>query len=432
MSIRQLRLNVNVNSSGRHPAAWQVQPDPLGFLDGGYFEQIGRLAEHGKLDAVFFSDEYIYDAERPWQALDPFIPLSAIARVTEHVGLIATVSSVFQHPYHIARQVLSLDHLSGGRVAWNVIASRQQAAAYLFGYDGLPNHDDRYAIAEEAVEVVIALWESWQAGSLIADQRSGVFTDPTRIHPIDHEGKHFRVKGALNVPRSPQGRPVLLQAGGSPQGTALAAKYADAVFSVSHTLDGAQEFYADVKAQVKRNGRDPDQVSILPGLFPVLGSTEAEAHKRKEWLDEVAGFDRELEALTRTLGLQPGDLQLDKRLPWDLLENTEVTGSKGFQSAILDLARRDNLTVRQLLDKNPNGHRSIVGTPEQVADNIEEWFTHRGADGFNLNVDYFPGGLENLVDQLVPELQRRGLFRTEYTATTLRGNLGLPFPAGRK
>lgn len=430
---RRLHLNVNVNSSGRHPASWRVQPDPLGFLDLGYFEEIGRLAERGLLDAVFFSDGFDYGApavSRPWQALDPFIPLTAVARVTEHVGLVATASSSFQHPYNIARVTASLDVVSGGRAAWNVVATRAPASARLFGHDEMPSHDDRYRRAEEAVQVVLALWESWEPGALLADQASGKFADTSRIHPVDVDGDFFRVQGALNVPRSPQGRPVLLQAGGSPQGTALAARYADAVFSVSHTLASAQEFYRSVKDQAASHGRQRDEVVILPGLFPVLGSTEAEARERKAWLDEVAGFEEELESLSRTLGLEPGDLQLDRQLPWDLLEKTDVALSQGFARAILDLARRDDLTVRQLLDKNPNGHRSIVGTPEQVADDIEAWFLGRGADGFNLNVDVFPDGLASIVDHLVPELQRRGLFRTEYAASTLRGNLGLPVPAG--
>ena len=425
---RQLHLNVNVNSSGRHPASWRVQPDPVGFLDLEYFEEIGRLAERGRLDAVFFSDGFDYGApavSRPWQALDPFIPLTAIARVTEHVGLVATASSSFQHPYNIARVVASLDYVSGGRAAWNVVATRAPAAARLFGFDEMPSHDDRYQRAEEAVRVVLALWESWEPGALLADQTSGKFADTERIHPIDFEGAHFRVQGALNVPRSPQGRPVLLQAGGSPQGTALAAQYADAVFSVSHTLAGGQDFYRDVKGQAVGHGRASDDVVILPGLFPVLGSTEAEARERKRWLDEVSGFEEELETLSGTLGLEPGDLQLDQQPPWDKIAKTSVARSQGFASAILDLAEREQLTVRQLLDRNPNGHRSIVGTPEQVADNIEEWFTGRAADGFNLNVDFFPGGLENIVDQLVPELQKRGLYRTDYESSTLRGNLGL-------
>jgi FMN-dependent oxidoreductase (nitrilotriacetate monooxygenase family) len=403
----------------------------VGFLDLDYFEEIGRLAERGRLDAVFFSDGFDYGApavSRPWQSLDPFIPLTAVSRVTEHVGLVATASSSFQHPYNIARVVSSLDRVSGGRAAWNVVATRSPAAAPLFGYDTMPSHDDRYQRAEEAVQVVLALWESWEPGALLADQASGKFADTERIHPIDFSGEHFRVRGALNVPRSPQGRPVLLQAGGSPQGTALAAKYADAVFSVSHTLPSAQDFYRAVKDQAAGHGRSRDQVVVLPGLFPVLGSTEAEARERKRWLDEVAGFEQELEALSATLGLEPGDLQLDRQPPWDKIEQASVGLSQGFASAILDLARRERLTVRQLLDKNPNGHRSIVGTPEQVADSIEEWFTGRGADGFNLNVDFFPDGLVNIVDQLVPELQRRGLFRTDYESSTLRGNLGLLEP----
>jgi FMN-dependent oxidoreductase (nitrilotriacetate monooxygenase family) len=278
------------------------------------------------------------------------------------------------------------------------------------------------------VQVVLGLWESWEPDALLADQSSGKFADVERIHPIDHRGEFFRVQGALNVPRSPQGRPVLLQAGGSPQGTALAAKYADAVFSVSHTFESGQAFYSAVKEQAEQHGRDADTVVILPGLFPVLGSTEQEARQRKQWLDETSGFEEELEMLGATLGIDPDELRLDQQPPWDAIETASIGRSQGFASAILDLARRDGLTVRQLLERNPNGHRSIVGTPEQVADSIEQWFTGRAADGFNLNVDFFPDGLDLIVDQLVPELQRRGLFRTEYEARTLRGNLGLPIP----
>ncbi len=427
---RQLHLNVNVNNSGRHPAAWRVQPDPLGFLDLGYYETIGRLAERGKLDAVFFSDGFDYgqpSVSRPWQSLDPLVPLTAIARVTEHVGLVATQSSSFEHAFNIARATASLDFISGGRAAWNVVATRNTAAAGLFGLDELPTHDDRYERAEETVRAVIGLWESWEADALIADQSTGEFADPTRIHPIEFSGRHVRVHGALNVPRSPQGRPVLLQAGGSPQGTALASRYAEAVFSVSHTIEGGREFYADVKNQAAAWGRRPEDIVILPGLFPVLGGTEREARERKRWLDETSGLDNELAALAGTLGLQVEDLALDETLPWDLLEKASAP-SQGFAQAILDLAHRERLTVRELLDKNPNGHRSFVGTPEQVADTIELWFRERAADGFNLNVDYFPDGLESIVDHLVPELQRRGIFRTDYTASTLRGNLGLPVP----
>ncbi|WP_420750234.1 LLM class flavin-dependent oxidoreductase [Rhodococcus sp. O3] len=435
MTERRLHLNINVNNSGRHPASWRVQNDPLSFLDLGYYEEIGRLAERGRLDAVFFSDGFDYSAPnitRPWQALDPIVPLTAVARATEHIGLVATVSSSFDHPYNIARKIASLDYASGGRVAWNVVATRALSSARLFGLDAVPDHDVRYGRAEESVRVVKALWNSWERDALVADQSSGKFADAARIHPIDFEGEHFRVRGALNVPRSPQGRPVLLQAGGSPQGIELAARHADAVFTVNHTLAAAQDFYRTVKSKAAGHGRSPDDILILPGLFPVLGSTEKEARERKNRLDEIAGFEEELESLSRTLGLDPGDLALDAALPWDKIEDVSARAgvSQGFANAILDLARREELTVRELLARNPNGHRVLVGTPEQVADSIEEWFRGRGADGFNLNADYFPSGLELIVDQLVPELQRRGIFRREYESTTLRGNLGLPIPWG--
>ncbi|WP_072803581.1 LLM class flavin-dependent oxidoreductase [Rhodococcoides yunnanense] len=431
MTERKLHLNVNVTSSGRHAASWRVQEDPLGFLDLDYFEKIGRTAERGLLDAVFFSDGYDYaGAVRPWQSLDPIIPLTAIARVTEHVGLVATVSSSFDHPYNIARKIASLDYASGGRVAWNVVGTRSDSAAQLFGQDGVASHDERYGRAEESVRVVKALWNSWERGALVADQASGKFADLSRIHPIDFEGKYFRVRGALNVPRSPQGNPVLLQAGGSPQGIDLAARHADAVFTVNHTLPAAQEFYRTIKSRASTYGREPESILVLPGLLPIIGSTENEAKRRKDWLDEVAGFDTEIESLSRTLGLDPGHLELDRRLPWDRIDAAAArsTSSQGFTSAILTLAREEDLTVRELLRRNPNGHRVVVGTPEQIADTIEEWFRAGAADGFNLNADFFNSGLELTVDHLIPELQRRGLFRRDYESTTLRGNLGLRSP----
>lgn len=436
MSIRLLHLNINVNNSGRHPASWRVADDPLGFLKLDYYENIGRLAEQGKLDAVFFSDEFDYGqpgVSRPWQALDPLIPLTAIARVTKHIGLVATVSSSFNDPYNIARRIASLDYVSGGRAAWNVVTTRNEHVARLFGPDKLPDHNERYARARESIEVVRGLWGSWQADAVIADQSSGKFVDTTRIHPFEFSGEYFQVQGALNVPPSPQGQPVLLQAGGSAPGIETAARYADAVFCVHHTLTAAQDFYREVKSKAAAWGRNPDKIFILPGLFPVLGSTEAEAIQRKEWLDETAGFRQELGALSKAVGLPAEELVLDEPLPWDKLNLSDSPfRSVGFLSALLDLARREKLTVREILKRNPSGHRVIVGTPEQVADSIEEWFTQRGADGFNLNTDFFPQGLESIVEHLIPELQRRGLFRREYSHSTLRGNLGLDIPADHR
>lgn len=429
---RELHLNINVNNSGRHPASWRVADDPLGFLDLKFYENIGRLAERGKLDAVFFSDGFDYGAphvERPWQALDPFIALTAIARVTQHVGLVATVSSSFNEPYNIARTVASLDLVSGGRAAWNVVGTRTPEVAQLFGLEQLPAHDQRYSRADEAVQVVKALWASWLPGALPANQQTGQFADLQRIRPIDFTGQHFKVRGALNVPRSAQGRPVVLQAGGSAQGMALAARHADAVFTVNHSLDAAQAFYRDIKQQAAGHGRSADSILILPGLLPILGGTEQEAIARKQWLDETAGFERELQDLANGLAISPDDLQLDQQLPWAKIESaTQSRAGQGFANAVLDLAARERLTVRELLKRNPNGHRNIVGTPEQVADSIELWFRSAAADGFNLNADYFPQGLEAIVDHLVPELQRRGIFRHEYGASTLRGNLGLALP----
>lgn len=425
---KQLHLGINVNASGRHPASWRMGAGALSFLTPEFHEEIGRIAERGLLDAVFYNDGYWHSTTQPWQAFDPVAILSATARVTSHVGLVATISSTFTPPYILARQVATLDHISGGRAGWNVVTTAQSHVARLFGYDEIPSHEERYARADEAVAAVLALWDSWEPDALIGDTVTGEFADAAKVHPVDLDGTYYRMHGAFNVPRTPQGRPVLFQAGGSPQGTALAAKYADAIFCVHHTLPAAQEFYRSVKGAAKAHGRNPDQLLIMPGLFPVLGSTEAEARARKNWLDEIAGFDVELNHLAHTLGIHVEDLKLDSPLPWDLIDQAgfKKDRSHGFAKAAIDLARSEDLTVRQMLERNPNGHRSIVGTPEQVADSMAQWLREGGCDGFNLNADFFHEGLANIADNLVPELQKRGIFRREYVGSTLRDHLALP------
>ncbi|WP_261561696.1 NtaA/DmoA family FMN-dependent monooxygenase [Frankia tisae] len=436
MSTRTLHLNVNANALGRAPGGWRLRDEPLGFLDVGVWENLGRTAERGLLDAVFLAETLGYsqqDFTKPWNALDPFIVLTAVARATTHVGLVATVSSTYRHPYHIARLGSSLDLVSGGRAAINVVTTQSGRAGAQFGLAEHPDRDTRYGRADEAISVIKALWESWDPDALIGDRQTGELTDLSKVREVDFAGEHLQVNTWYQVPRSPQGHPVVLQAGASRHGIDLAAKYADAVFCAEHGLAQGKEFARKIKSRAAEvYGRNPDEVLILPGLWPILGSTEAEAHQRRDLLTGLAEEPDALAALAFQIALPVESLTLDGPLPWHLVDSPDwKPNSFGFANSVLTAARNEGLTVRQLLDRHISGggHRIVVGTPEQVADEIEEFFIEGAADGFNLNHDFYPDGLDLIVDHLVPELQRRGLFRTEYESTTLRGNLGLPLPA---
>ena len=434
-SPRQLHLNTNITGVGRHPAAWRTLPSADAFVDIEFFRSIARVAERGTLDAVFLSDGVSMQGgygQGPGQALEPTVLLTSLAAITEHVGLIATASTSFNDPYNLARRIASVDHVSGGRVAWNIVTTFDPGAAANFGLTDVPTHEERYARAAEFTQVVLDLWDSWEDDAVVGDRATGQFADLDRIHAIGHAGEHFAVAGALNLPRSPQGRPVLVQAGSSPAGRDLAARFAEIVFTVQTTFETGVEFYADIKGRARRLGRDPDQVLVLPGLYPVVGGTEAEAWDRKAELDSWLDQDLEIAKLARQLGLEPDQLSIDAPLPYDVLSaQTDFNGSVGFRDSIVALAVSEDLTVRGLLARNPGAHRIVVGAPEQVADDIQRWFENGAADGFNLNADAFPSGLEAVVDHVIPELRRRGLFRTEYTGTTLRDHLGLPRPASR-
>ncbi|TCK26318.1 NtaA/DmoA family FMN-dependent monooxygenase [Pseudonocardia endophytica] len=426
---RELHLNVNITDAGKHAAAWRKQPDPRSFLDIGYFQHIGRVAEAARLDAIFLSD---YPAltettpTKPWQSLDPTIVLSAVAAVTEHIGLIGTASTTFNHPYALARRFASLDHVSRGRIAWNIVTTMHPAASAAYGHGALPDRDQRYAQAEEFVAATAALWASWDADALVADQEAGTFARGGAVHPVALQGRYPLV-GALNVPRGPQGRPVLVQAGSSEGGRTLAGRWADVVFTAQTTLPEAAEFYADINARARAHGRPDGSVVVLPGLFPVVGSTEAEALARLADLNEHYDYDREHARLAAQLGVGVEEIPLDRPLDPRVTSGSAVSGSsQGFLDATVRFAVASGWTIRQLIDRNGGAHRMVVGTPEQIADDIELWFTERAADGFNLNIDVLPDGLERVVEHVVPELRRRGIFRSEYAHRTLRGNLGLP------
>lgn len=436
MTARELHLGVNVLSDGMHPAAWQYPTaDPNWFTDPAYWIELARIAERGTLDALFLADSpsLFQPPDEPLVApplaLDPIVLLSALATATTHLGLIGTVSTSFEEPFNLARRFASLDHLSRGRVAWNVVTGSDPYAWNNFGHgDGPaahPDRRDRYRRAAEFIDVVRALWDSWDDDAVLGDKRSGAFTRPGSISTIGHRGEFFSVDGPLTLPRPPQGHPVLFQAGGSPGGLDLAARYADGVFAAQATLPDALRNADELRSRAVAYGRTRDAIRIMPGLSFVLGGTEAEARARNDELNELAG-ERRLAHLAAQISVDPAELEWDKPLPRHLLDGAVAdTGSQGARDIVVNLARREDLTVRELLDRVITWHRLVVGGPEQLADAIEEWFVAGAVDGFNLMPDVFPSGLELFVDHVVPILRQRGLFRHEYRHTTLRGHLGL-------
>lgn len=433
---RQLHLNLNFMNAGSYSSAWRrPESEPTDFIDPAFLVRQAQLAERGTFDAVFLADNPVLPDRpdlRPYQALEPTLVLAVMAAATTRIGLIATLSTTYNEPYNVARRFASLDHLSGGRSGWNIVTTADTATARNFGLDSVLPHDERYARAGEFADVVTALWDSWEPGALIGDKEQGRFIDGGRIHPIGHKGRYFSVQGALNVPTSPQGRPIIVQAGGSGDGQDLAARHADLVFSVAHNLAEAQEFSASLRGRVRRAGRSPGDVVICPGLVTILGGTEAEAKRREQELWESVPIEYGLARLARTLNVDPARLKLDEALPADIAfpENHSQTFFKGT----VDLARRDRLTVRDLVKAQGGGgtqHRLAVGTPEQVADGIADWFLSGAIDGFNIMPDVTPSGLEAFVEEVVPLLRRRGIFRTAYSGRTLRDHLGLAPPASR-
>jgi len=433
---RQLHLGYNVLADGMHPAAWRAPyANPVGALDPAQWVHVAQVAERGTLDAVFLADIPALlgnPEDGPSLPFDPTVLLSHLAAATERIGLVATVSTSFEEPYNLARRIASLDHLSRGRAAWNVVTTSEAGAAANFQAQPHGRREDRYARAEEFVDVVLGLWEGWEEDAILADQAGGRFADGARVHPLDHHGRFFDVAGPLNVPRSPQGRPVLVQAGGSPAGLELAARSADAVFAAQASLEDALAYTQDLRRRTVRHGRPADAVRVLPGLSFVLGGTEEEARRRNDELNELAG-DGRLASLAWQIGVDVSELSWDAPLPDWLFETTELSGSsQGARDIVLNLARRDrSLTPRQLLERVITWHRLVIGAPEQLADAIEEWFVAGAVDGFNLMPDVNPSGLEDFVDHVVPILRERGLFRHEYEGTTLRDHLGLERPAGR-
>ncbi|MGA5317806.1 LLM class flavin-dependent oxidoreductase [Streptomyces pseudogriseolus] len=435
---RQLHLNAFLMNTGHHEASWRLpESDPYAHVDLDHYVRLARIAERGAFDSLFLADgPQLWNtvAQRPAGALEPLTLLTALATATEHIGLIATASTSYNSPYNLARKFASLDIVSKGRAGWNIVTTAGAEAARNFGLDDEPAHAERYARAAEFLDVARLLWDSWEDDTVVADKAAGVWGDDGKIHPPRHRGTYFRVEGALNVPRAPQGYPLLVQAGSSEDGKRFAARYAEAVFTAQQTLADAQSFYADLKARTAAAGRDPDHVKVLPGIVPVVGSTEAEARRLEQVLDEHIVPEHGVRRLEELLRLAPGTLALDAELPGELPSEDEIEGARSRYSLIVELARRERLTVRRLIARlgGGRGHLTFAGTPEQVADTIGRWFAEGAADGFNIMPAVLPSGLETFVDQVVPLLRARGLFRTEYgPRQTLRERYGLPRPANQ-
>ena len=433
---RQLSLNAFIYPTGHHEAAWR-HPDsePDRIYDVSYYQEIGRTAEAAKFDAVFFADgpalrQNVKHYAAP--GLEPITLLTAIASATTHLGLIATASTTYYEPYNLARLFSSLDHISGGRAGWNIVTTGTDLAAANFGLAKHPDHAERYARAREFVDAVVALWDSWEDDAIVLDPENGIYADTDKIHQIDYVGRHLRVRGPFGSARTPQGYPVLVQAGASNDGRSFAGQYAEAIFTAHQRLEDAQAFYGDIKSRVATFGRKPEHVKILPGISPFIADTEEAAKKLEREFNELTVPAYGIAQLQNLVGADLGHLDLDGPVPVELFGDAgDVTdNSRSRLQVIAGIVAREKPTVRGLLHRlaGARGHRVFAGTPEQVADTIEEWFTQGAADGFNVMPPQYPGGLEVFAKTVVPILQERGLFRTEYTGTTLRDHFGLPRP----
>ncbi|WUR12685.1 LLM class flavin-dependent oxidoreductase [[Empedobacter] haloabium] len=422
MTTRQMSLCAFLLRHGHHVAAWRHPDTDLVAPPFAVYRELVEKAERAALDAVFFADSVALTGA---PSLEPITLLSALAAVTERIGLIATATTTYNEPYHVARLFASLDSISNGRAGWNLVTSDNAAEAANFGRDRHVEHGQRYVRAREFHQVVDGLWRSWEEGAFVNDKAAGKLLDPGRVRQLDHQGEHFRVAGPLNVPPSPQGRPLVVQAGSSEPGRALAAATADVVFTAQPSLAAAQAFYRDMKERVVQQGRTAHSLRITPGIFAVVGKTEGEARDKFATLQGLIEPQAGLALLGRMIGnFDLSGYPLDGPLP--ALPET-ADGQRSRQQLLTQLAQGENLTIRQLYERiaGGRGHLTVVGTAAQVADQMQLWFENEAADGFNLMPPTLPGGLDDLLELVVPELQRRGLFRTAYDSSTLRGHLKL-------
>ncbi|MGN7940634.1 LLM class flavin-dependent oxidoreductase [Virgibacillus sp. 6R] len=436
-SNRQMKLGAFFMIPGHHVAAWRHPESAAEDVQQFHlYKHLAEQAEKGKFDMIFFADGYAINDKlesaiehtvtvRP----DPLMLLAAISAVTTKIGLTATVSTTYNEPYHVARKFASLDHLSGGRAAWNVVTSGQNAEALNFNRKEHLKHGLRYERAEEFVNVVKKLWDSWEDDAIIVDKKAGRFAEPSKVHEVNHNGDWFSVKGPLNVSRPVQGHPVIVQAGSSEAGIELAAKIAEVIFTAWQTIEEAQNFYKNVKGKLSKYGRSHDDLKIMPGVFPIVGKTEEEAHEKQALLRELIPEKAGVGLLSSLISYDLSPYPVEGPLP-DLPHISEINGGKSRFKLLKDIADREQLTIRQLYQHiaGARGHREIKGTPVQIADQLQEWFENEAADGFNIMPPYLPGGLDDFVELVIPELQKRGLFRTEYDGNTLREHLGLKRP----
>jgi FMN-dependent oxidoreductase (nitrilotriacetate monooxygenase family) len=434
-----MKLGLFLAGPGQHIAAWR---DPSTEADAGQslrnYVQLTQIAEGALFDFVFNADTnatFGPDDPSVWKRttvghrIEPVTLLGALAAVTRHIGLVATATTTYFEPFHVARLFASLDQLSEGRSGWNLVTSSAAAEAFNFSHAAHAPHGDRYERAAEFVQVVLGLWDTWEDDAFVMDKEAGLFFDPAKLHMLHHKGRHFSVRGPLMIRRSPQGRPVIVHAGQSEAGRTLAAQAAEVVFSVEQDLAKAREFYADLKDRAARHGRPPDSLKIMPGVLAVVGQSRAEAEDKYERLQSLIHPELGVAYLSEMLGTDLSPFPLDRPLPDVPLTNSQ----QGRQKVIIELARREGLTIRQLYKRvaGQRAHRTVCGTASDIADSLEHWYGSGAADGFNILTLTHPHGFLDFVNGVVPELQRRGLFRTAYEGTTLRENLGLPRPANR-
>jgi len=434
---RQLKLGAFMRPSSIHTGAWRY---PGAYPDSNFnfkhLQSFARKLEAAKFDAFFMAD-HLAVLNMPVEALkrshtvtsfEPFTLLSALAASTEHIGLVATASTTFDEPFHIARRFASLDHISNGRAGWNIVTTSNPDAALNFGLDDHMDHDERYRRAREFYDVVTGLWDSFADDAFTRDVETGLFFDPERMHVLDHKGEYLSVRGPLNIARPVQGWPVIVQAGASESGRQLAAETAEMVFAAGGEIDAARAFYSDIKARMRAIGRNPQHLKILPGAFVVVGDSVEAAKAKRAKLDSLVHYDSAIASLSISLGVDASLFDPDAPLP----EIPETNASKSGRERTIEIARRDNLTVRELAQRlGGYSGAAFVGTAQSIADEMQDWLETEACDGFNVMFPYLPGGLDDFVEQVVPELQRRGIFRREYEGSTLRENLGLPRPENR-
>jgi FMN-dependent oxidoreductase (nitrilotriacetate monooxygenase family) len=430
---RQLHLNLFISGKGHHEASWR-HPDSssLPSTDIRYLQGLSQRAEEGLFDSIFLADQLAFQGGGAQIALEPLTALAALAVSTKKIGLIATASTTYTEPFNLVRQFASLDHISNGRVGWNIVTSWSEPASRNYGYETQISHADRYVKANEFMEVAKSLWDSWSDDAIVDDKANGQYLYGNRIRSIDHKGNHYNVEGPLNIPRGPQGWPVLVQAGSSETGRQFASKYGEAVFTAHMEKSTAKSFYSDLKSLVKSRGRSQNQCLILPGLSPVIASTELEAKRFSEDLNELADTNEGLARLSsRFGGTDFSHLPLDKPLsPEDFPDPSTVESARSRTEVIVGVVRKEKPTLRQLLSKMAaaRGHYVFAGTPEQVAELIEDWFYDGVADGVNLMPPVLPKMLDVFIDEVVPLLQKKGIFRTSYQGDTLREHYGLERP----